>query len=103
MNEILPSPRRVLLPSNLRVLEITCDRCRRHDRHSVTQLVAQHGSKIPVTELLAMLSSNCPREPFAVWRDPCGAHFVGLAPWKLSRRERETGCKRAQELRASPP
>ena len=78
-------PRRIPLPANLRFLEVTCHRCRRCDRHSVMKLVAQHGREIPLPELLALLSAKCPREPFEVWRDPCGAHFVGLAPWKLKK------------------
>jgi hypothetical protein len=63
---------------HLVMLEIACSQCERNGRAAVDQLMAQHGPRMPIPTLLALLSADCPRRQAKKMHDVCGAHMPQL-------------------------
>jgi hypothetical protein len=68
---------------------ITCEKCGRRGRYSVTRLVGRYGADAKLTNWLAAMTQDCPKRCSVDMSDQCGARcpdLVGLA------RNRSTVC-----------
>jgi len=59
-------------------LAIGCERCGRHGRYNVAQLIAVHGANAKLTELLVTLA-NCEKARSFNIYDRCKAKFEGFS------------------------
>lgn len=71
--------------AHLTSLEIACNRCERKGRAAVSRLMAEHGPRMPIPALLALLSAGCPKRQAAEKHDVCGAHMPGLSALFLAK------------------
>ena len=58
-------------------LNVACQACQRCGRYRVTRLIDRHGARMPLLELKALLSADCPKRKGSFYH-PCGACFPGL-------------------------
>ena|SRR5690349_14949321 len=59
-------------------LELTCGMCDRRGRFVMTRLLRDYGLAIPIPELLALLTADCPRRADASLPGTCEAKFPQL-------------------------
>jgi hypothetical protein len=56
-------------------LELACGICERRGRFVMARLLRDHGLALPMPELLALLTADCPRRADPSVAEPCGAHL----------------------------
>jgi hypothetical protein len=59
-------------------LEVACDICEHRGRFVMARLIRDHGLAIPMPELLALLTADCPRRSVPSLYETCGAYFPHL-------------------------
>jgi hypothetical protein len=64
------------LVGQLDVLHVECRRCDRHGRYPVDQLAVKIGMDGKLTDLLYLLTKDCPRRRSPGLSGPCGARFL---------------------------
>ena len=67
------------LISQLDHLEIVCSKCVWLGRYSVRGLALQHGRDAKISDWIALMTKDCPRNISPVPSDPCGAHCPALS------------------------
>jgi hypothetical protein len=60
------------------ILAVACSRCDRAGRYNLDTLIARHGPKFGVPELLSLLSKDCPKRQSLSAYDLCGVHCPEL-------------------------
>jgi hypothetical protein len=64
---------------HLATIHVCCNFCPRRGKASVGRLMQEHGSDLPIPDLLRMLSHDCPRRLAARIAEPCGVHLPELS------------------------
>jgi hypothetical protein len=62
------------LRSKLPMLRVVCGKCCRAGRYSIERLIDRRGNDGKVVDLLADLSTDCPRRIANTFTDQCNAH-----------------------------
>ena len=60
------------------VVSIECDTCRWVDRYRLVSLVARFGPAAKLSDVLFVLSTDCPRQQDLRFAEPCIASFPAL-------------------------
>jgi hypothetical protein len=71
--------------ARVRIIDVHCDRCGRRGMLNTLRLLDVHGN-LPIPELLAILSADCPRRIEEKAHDPCGIYAPELQKRLGSRR-----------------
>jgi hypothetical protein len=56
------------------VLVVACTRCDRAGKYRLDTLIARHGEDFGISELLRLLSDDCPKRKSITVYDLCGVH-----------------------------
>jgi hypothetical protein len=67
------------LIGRVETLRVTCEKCDREGRYSVTRLIERHGRNGKLTDLLTAIIADCPWKKSIDMNDQCGAHFPDLS------------------------
>lgn len=67
------------LRGHLNLLRVECGKCGRKSRTSVTRLIGDHGAAAGLSDVLVLLSSECPRRT-STPAEICGVHCPDLVP-----------------------
>ena len=59
------------------VLAVACTRCERAGKYRLETLITRHGAGFSVSNLLRMLSEDCPKRKSITVYDLCGVHCPG--------------------------
>jgi hypothetical protein len=65
--------------AGLTMVEVSCNRCERRGRLSITRLLAEHGPELPGPELRRIIAADCPRMIAGKIPDVCGIHFPQMS------------------------
>ena len=57
---------------------LACAKCDRRGRYRKASLVAIHGAKIGLPDLLGRVAADCPKQRDELGNDRCGAHYPEL-------------------------
>lgn len=67
------------LRGHLDLLRVECAKCGQRSRANVARLIGDHGAAAGLSEVLALISSECPRRT-SVPAEICGVHCPDLVP-----------------------
>jgi hypothetical protein len=69
----------LFIAAGLTMVEVSCNRCERRGRLSITGLLAEHGPELPGPELRRIIAAECPRMVSGKVHDVCGIHFPQMS------------------------
>lgn len=62
----------------MRMLDVACRRCARRGQLRPDKSIARHGPALPLPELRALVTGDCPKSRSVAIYDKCRVHFPQL-------------------------